>query len=315
MKGVTMFKLRTAALLLLTALFCPVLRAQDEEGGDTQDYRKMMQQMMNSAGQAQSQSENWDARLKVVSGSVMVKPSDSEEWSKITGEIPLSSDDAIKTAADGVAELYLDDKAAVSVGRNTELEMNSIEQSDTIFSLIHGSLIAKVKKLMNEKFKLQVRTPSAVCAVRGTEFAVEYSQLGKETAVAVFDEGRVAVTPQGLEEGAEQEYTLEKNMELVFGPDRKRFRPVPLSRMSRHRGAVTQMRGRVAAFKKWKPRSESKRAALRDQALKRKIIRKQLKEKKAGQGKTRRSAKARAAARRAARQAAEAEAEQEPGQE
>jgi hypothetical protein len=312
-----MLILRTAAFLLLTALFCPVLQAQEEEGSDTQDYRKMMQQMMNSAGQAQGQSENWDARLKVVSGSVMVKPSDSEEWSKITGEIPLSSDDAIKTSADGVAELYLDDKAAVSVGRNTELEMNSIEQSDTIFSLIHGSLIAKVKKLMNEKFKLQVRTPSAVCAVRGTEFAVEYSQLGKETAVAVFDEGRVAVTPQGLEEGSEQEYTLEKNMELVFGPDRKRFRPVPLSRMSRHRGAVAQMRGRLAAFKKWKPRSESRRAALRDQALKRKIIRKQLKEKKAVKGKTRRSAKARAAARRAARQAAEseAEAEQEPGQE
>lgn len=310
-----MFILRTAALLLLSVLFSPALMAQGEEGADSQDYRKMMQEMMNANSYNQNQSENWDARLKVVSGSVMVKASGSEEWSKVTGEVPLESDDAVKTSADGVAELYLDDKGAVAVGRNTELEISNIEQSDAVFTLSHGSIVAKLKKFMNEKFKFQVRTPSAVCAVRGTEFAVEYSQLGKETAVAVFDEGRVAVTPQGLEEGADQEYTLEKNMELVFGPDKKRFRPVQLARMSRHRGAVAQMRGRLAAFKGWKPRSQARRAALRDQALKRKIIRKQLKEKKAVKGKTRRSAKARAAARRAAREAAEAEAEQEPGEE
>lgn len=311
--------LRTAAFLLLSVLSCPALMAQGEEGSDTQDYQKMMREMMNANSYNQNQAESWDARLKVISGSVMVKASGSEEWSKITGEIPLDPDDSVKTSADGVAELYLDDKGAVAVGRNTELEISNIEQSDSVFTLVHGSIVAKIKKFMNEKFKFQVRTPSAVCSVRGTEFAVEYSQLGKETAVAVFDEGRVAVTPQGLEEGADQEYTLEKNMELVFGPDRKRFRPVQLAKMSRHRGAVAQMRGRLAAFKGWKPRSQARRAALRDQALKRKVIRKQLKDKKAVKGKARRSAKARAAARRAARQAAEAEsgaeAEQEPGQE
>lgn len=311
--------LRTAAFLLLSVLSCPALMAQGEEGADAQDYQKMMREMMNANSYNQSQAESWDARLKVISGSVMVKASGSEEWSKITGEIPLDPDDSVKTSADGVAELYLDDKGAVAVGRNTELEISNIEQSDSVLTLVHGSIVAKIKKFMNEKFKFQVRTPSAVCSVRGTEFAVEYSQLGKETAVAVFDEGRVAVTPQGLEEGADQEYTLEKNMELVFGPDRKRFRPVQLAKMSRHRGAVAQMRGRLAAFKGWKPRSQARRAALRDQALKRKIIRKQLKDKKSVKGKARRSAKARAAARRAARQAAEAEsgseAEQEPGQE
>ncbi|MCM2268417.1 MAG: FecR family protein [Elusimicrobiales bacterium] len=310
-----------AAALLLPVLLCPALRAQDAESGDSQDYQKMMQQMMKSANYSQTQEETWDARLKVVSGSVMVKPSDSEEWSKITGEMPLEHDDAVKTGPDGVAELYLDDKGAISLGRNTQVEMTSLDQTDAVFSLTFGSLVAKVKKLMNEKFKLQVRTPNAVCAVRGTEFAVEYAQMGKETSVAVFDEGRVAVTPQAEGEGEPQEYTLEKNTELLLSPGKKRFRPVALARMARHKGMVGQMRGRLAAFKGWKPRTQAKRAALRDQALKRRIIRKQLREKAPAKAKARRSARARAAARRAAAErkagseAQAAEELQEPGQE
>ncbi|MBI5744048.1 MAG: FecR domain-containing protein [Elusimicrobia bacterium] len=287
-----MFKLKTAVFVLLALSLSPALRAQDEEGGDGQDYRKMMQEMLKANGSSQGQSESWDARLKVVSGTVMVKPANSEEWSKITGEIPLESDDAVKTESDGVAELYLDDKGAIALGRNTQVDMTSLEQGDSVFTLNFGSLTAKIKKFLNEKFKMQVRTPSAVCAVRGTEFAVEYSQMGKETSVAVYDEGRVAVTPEGEGAGSAQEYTLEKNTEISFGPNNKRFRPVALAKMARYRGGVAQMRGRVAAFKNWKPRSQARRAALRDQALKRKIIRRQLKDRKQVKGKARRKARA-----------------------
>jgi len=185
------------------ALFCllllPAARAGAQgEGSDMsqEEYQKMMQQAMKSGSSYdQGQAEGWDARLKVVSGSVMVKAVDSEEWSAITGEMPLDPNDAVKTASDGIAELYLDDKGAIAIGRNSELEISSLDQSDTVFALNYGSLVAKVKHFLNEKFKMQVRTPSAVCAVRGTEFAVEYSKLGKDTSVAVFDEGRVLVTP------------------------------------------------------------------------------------------------------------------------
>lgn len=266
-----------------------------------QDYRQMMlQQAMKSGNYGQSQSQSWDARLKVVSGTVMVKTISGDEWSKITGEMPLDPNDVVKTSADGIAEIYLDDKGAITLGRNTELEITDLVLEDTIFSLNFGSLVAKIKHFLNEKNKLQVRTPSSVCAVRGTEFAVEYSQLGKEASAAVFDEGRVAVTE--ADGSGKEEYLLEKNTEIHFSPAQKRFRAIPLSRMGRHRGSLVSMRTRLAALKGWRPRSLSRRAALRDQALKRRVIRKQLKEKvKPGK----RGAKARAAAKRArARQAA-----------
>lgn len=302
-------------LLAASALFVlprPALFAQKMPEVSMEEYQKLMQQAMKSGNAGQGQSESWDARLKVISGSVMVKPSDSEEWSSITGVIPLDPDDSVKTASDGVAELYLDDKGAIAVGRNTQLDMTSLDQGDTVFTLYYGSVVAKIKHFLNEKFKLQVRTPSAVCAVRGTEFAVEYGQMNKETAVGVFDEGRVAVTQSDASGNPGQEYILEKNMELSFSPDQKRIHAVPVSRMARYRSALVLMRARVAQLKNWKPRSPERRAALRDRALKRKIIRRQLNKGgaaaaeesfRAARGPKARAAAARRAKARAARRA------------
>ena len=259
---------------------CPSVYSQAGDVSE-QDYRKMLDQAMKSGnyGQNQPQSQSWDARLKVLSGTVMVKTVSGDEWSRVTGEMPLDPNDIVKTSSDGIAEIYLDDKGAVSVGRNTELEVSSLEQEDAVFSLNFGSLVAKVKHFLNEKHKMQVRTPSAVCAVRGTEFAVEYSQLGKDASFAVFDEGRVAVIPTDAPGKESQEYLLEKNTEINIKPDQKRFRRTALSRMSRHRASLSKMRTRLTGLKGWKPRSLSKRAELRRQALKGRLIRKQLKRK------------------------------------
>ena len=270
--------------------------AQDFPSADQAEYRKMVEQAMKSGNYAQPETQSWDARLKVISGTVMVKTAEKDEWSKIEGEIPLDPNDVVKSSSDGLAELYLDDKGVISLSRNTEVEIASLEQEDAVFSLNFGSLVAKVKHFLNEKHKMKVRTPAAVCAVRGTEFAVEYSVMSKEAAVGVFDEGRVAVT-QADDAGGGQEYLREKTTEIVLNPTQKRIRTVPLSRMSRHRGALTGARKRLLALKGWRPRSAAKRAELRDRALKRKVIRKQLGGAKAG---TKAGAKARAAAKRKA---------------
>jgi hypothetical protein len=266
-------RLRLAALALLLA-GAPA-RAQEMSESD---YRKMMEQVMKTSGsQAQAEAQSWDARLKVVSGSVLVKTVEKDEWSAITGEIPLEPNDLVKTAADGLAEIYLDDKGAIALGRNTELEITSLEQEDTVLSLSFGSLAAKIRHFLNAKHKFQVRTPSAVCAVRGTEFAAEYSLLGKESAFAVFDEGRLGVSQgSGASGQAPQEYLLEKNTEVVFNPAQKRVRPGAISRMGRHRGAILNTRKRLETLKGWKPRTAARRAELRDRALNRRVIRKEL---------------------------------------
>lgn len=262
--------------LLVCLLLAAPAAAQDYKDASEDDYRGMMEQAMKSGSYSQGQTQTWDARLKVVSGEVMMKSVDTPDWVKVAGEVPLDPNDTVKTSADGLAELYLDDKGVISLNRNTELEVSSLDQDDSVFSLAFGSLVAKVKHFLSEKQKFKVRTPSAVCAVRGTEFAVEYSQMSKESGVGVFDEGRVAVMQADESGETGQEYLLEKNSEILFNPSQKRFRAVPLSRMGRHRGVLTGVRKRLLGLKGWRPRSATRRAELRSAALKRKVMRKDL---------------------------------------
>ena len=247
------------------------LNAQD--ASQKGDYNAVIQEAMKSGKFSQSQTEIWDARVKKISGDVRVKASGSEEWAVLEGEMPLDSGDSIKTA-DGVAEVYLDDKGAITIGRNTELEMSSLSKGESAFTMKFGNIAAKIQHFLDEKLKMQVRTPSAVCAVRGTEFAVEYSQLGKDTGVAVFDEGRVAVSPLADSGQPQSEYLVEKNTELTFSPSQKRLRTVPLSRMSRYRTSIMAMRTRVNTLRKsWKPVSDVRKSSIRDSVFKRNIMR------------------------------------------
>ena len=261
-------------LCVISFIFLPHgVNAQVVPQGE--DYDAMLQKAMKSGKFSQSLAENWDARVKKISGDVRVKASGSGTWAVLEGEMPLDLEDSIKTA-DGVAEIYLDDQGAIAVGRNTELEISSLSKGAAEFTIKFGNIAAKVQHFLDEKFKMQVRTPAALCMLRGTEFAVEYSQLGKDTAVAVFDEGRMAVSPLAVNGQAPGEYLVDKNMELVFAPSQKRFRTVPLSRMSRYRTSIMAMRVRLNVLRKnWKPAGDAKKAAMRDRVFKRNVIHKE----------------------------------------
>jgi len=236
------------ALSLTGFIYFPAgLNAQTAPGEE--DYGEILQEAMRSGTYNHVQSQDWDARVKKISGEVRVKEAGGEEWSALEGEMPLSSGDSIKTA-DGTAEVYLDDKGAITVGRNSELEFTALTKTESVFGLAFGNIAAKIQHFLDEKFKMEVRTPSAVCAVRGTEFAVEYSQLGKDTGVAVFDEGRLAVSPLDEKGEPQSEYILEKNTELSFTRAQKRFRAVRLSRMARYRTPIAGMRKRILALRK-----------------------------------------------------------------
>jgi hypothetical protein len=253
----------------LALLLAPAgLKAQDD--ARIEEYKAIVQEAMSSGKYQRAQAENWDARVKKISGDVRIRAFDSDDWAPLlSGEMPLDGADSIKTY-DGVAEVYLDAKGVITVGRNTELELASLSKNDAVFSMKFGNIAAKIQHFLDDKFKMEVRIPSAVCAVRGTEFAVEYSQLSKDTGAAVFDEGRLSVAPLDKDGQSLGEYLLEKNTELVFTPSQKRFKSVALSRMGRYKTSVTAMRLRMNVLRKtWKPVTPERRAALRDRILKR----------------------------------------------
>jgi hypothetical protein len=268
-----MFPVKLVFLPLAALLAAAPCAAQNPD-----EYRKMLDEAMKSGGPSAGQPVQWDARLKRISGEVLLKSSDAAEWVSVeAAEVPLDPDDSVKTGSSGSAEVYLENQGVIALGRNTELELRTLEKDDSEIKLILGSIIAKIEKFAMKKRRFAVRTPSAVCAIRGTEFAVEHSRFNNETAAAVFEEGNVSFMPLDKDGKELGEYILEPNTEIFASAQIKRHKAVKLSRMMKHRGQMARNRDRVRALRKsWKPLSMERRDAVRRAALRKNIKRPEL---------------------------------------
>lgn len=245
-------------------LFLPVAFAQENV-----DYNALMEQAMKMQQYANS---NIDVRIKRVSGDVKIKSSDSEDFVQIEDNAyyPLEVDDVIKTGSNGYAEIYFEDIGAIKIDRNTEIEVGSLDSSDTNLFLKVGAVISKIQKSVKKKLSLSIKTPTAVCAIRGTEFAVEHSPFNNESIFGVFDEGVITVMPLS-DEKASEGLNIEKGNELIISPNSKRYKVTRLSRLSKHRAALIQIRKNINLYRtKWKRLSPEKREYLRNVLLKKK---------------------------------------------
>lgn len=120
------------------------------------------------------------AKITDTWGKVEVKYQGSEEWLRVEGSRTIKTGDSVKTNWRGKARMYLEDGSRVEVGNSSSvtLDADAAGGANTTLKLGLGRLKAWVKKAQR---KFEVRTPSAVCAVRGTEFEVETD--GRKTSV------------------------------------------------------------------------------------------------------------------------------------
>jgi ferric-dicitrate binding protein FerR (iron transport regulator) len=104
---------------------------------------------------------------------------------------PLRAGETVRTGRDGSARLFLSEgRGQAQLAAESEF---TVTEDDGLHDFI-GELKQGMVRLLahlSKKERFEVRTPSAVCAVRGTDFAVENS--GEQTRVRVFS-GVVAVT-------------------------------------------------------------------------------------------------------------------------
>ncbi|HOI43172.1 MAG TPA: FecR domain-containing protein, partial [Elusimicrobiales bacterium] len=133
--------------LMVFIAAAPPCAAQDAE-----EYRKMLDGMMKSGGAPGGQPPQWDARLKKISGEVLLKSSEAAEWVAVgADEVPLDPDDSIKTGSSGSAEVYLENQGVIAVARNTELELRTLEKEDSELKLLLGAIVAKLEKFAMKK--------------------------------------------------------------------------------------------------------------------------------------------------------------------
>ncbi len=118
-------------------------------------------------------------------GAVDLKKTGTAEWVRLAGEerIKLNEGDALRTARASTAEVYMDDGTRIKLSPISAFQMSAEDKDGVSLGLYFGRVRSWVKKLSR---KFEVRTPSAVCAVRGTDFMVSADE-GGNTRVEVYE--------------------------------------------------------------------------------------------------------------------------------
>lgn len=213
-----------------------------------------------------AQDEAHDARVTEVKGEVTLYEAGSAEGIPAEADVPLQDGDRLVVGKGASAELaFQDGESVVYLNENSDFTVRSTRRADTIFELSLGALIAKIKTLATTD-RLTIRTPTAVCAVRGTEFGVDTEGGAGHTHVGVFDEGKVEVTGDA---GAPQ--MLQPNQETGVAKGEAPAKPFALQRLARHKLLMrSHMRARAAALhKRWKALPPEQRQEMRRKAFER----------------------------------------------
>lgn len=100
------------------------------------------------------------------------------------------NEDIIMTSENGKAKIIFMDKSTISVlpKSKTLIQHNGkVENSKTLLDLMYGTIRSSVTHNEKNKIHFEVKTPSAVAGVRGTDFITTYYESSKITKVQTLE--------------------------------------------------------------------------------------------------------------------------------
>lgn len=149
----------------------------------------------------QAWAQDMSGVMMVVKGDVKVTGKDGKTDSAKVGRKVISGD-TITAGADSRAKIVMADKNVINVSPDSKVliekyENNGKDKKNVELNVMYGKVRASVEqKYDGEKSKFNIKTPSAVAGVRGTDFMAGYSPQTKVTQVITFT-GTVAVGTPG----------------------------------------------------------------------------------------------------------------------
>lgn len=126
------------------------------------------------------------AELHFFIGDVTIKRSGTTKWEKVTKiGVPLKVKDVLKTGKESRAEVYFPDQSIIRIDQNTTYQLESLKgKQGTESKLQKGKLWGNIKKLTaSESF--EVASPTAVAAIRGTIWRMDYTETKGDTTTDV----------------------------------------------------------------------------------------------------------------------------------
>jgi hypothetical protein len=131
--------------------------------------------------------------LRVVKGDVQIKSGSTGVTSKAKLGQEVYPKDTIITGKDARAKIVMIDNNELNISPDSHIEIQNYEynptenKKDVLLNVLYGKVRSKVEQKYDGKTsKFQVKTPSAVAGVRGTDFVTGYNQLTKMSTVITF---------------------------------------------------------------------------------------------------------------------------------
>ena len=134
-----------------------------------------------------------EARILSLSGNVEVRPSRDGQWASAKANMEIAEGGGIRTGADGAVVMLMPNKTKIWLKEKSSLEVEQRETLASRLALIFGRIKVRVPHLLRKE-KFEVRTPAAVCAVRGTEFTMGSTEDGKMDLQVLFGEVKLKFT-------------------------------------------------------------------------------------------------------------------------
>ena len=142
----------------------------------------------------------------IPSGAVDVRSSGADSWRPVTGRETVTAGQEVRTHRASTAELVFADGSRVQINNFSIFAIDKTGTDETGFSLKLGKIRAAFAGLLSSH--VSIRTPSAVCAVRGTVFELGADDKGTEVTMA---EGVLEVTDK---QGKQAVVTSEETMRI-----------------------------------------------------------------------------------------------------
>lgn len=129
-----------------------------------------------------------------VEGAVQYQAKGTGPWVALAAGRTLAPSDFVKTGAGGKAIIAFSDGTKVQLGANATFQLEALESKKVSVHMAVGLLDAWVAKVKGRRF--QVRTPTAVASVRGTQLQVAVDASG-HTDVFCFSGALEVAPPSG----------------------------------------------------------------------------------------------------------------------
>lgn len=131
--------------------------------------------------------------LRVVKGDVQIKSGGTGQTGRARLGQQVYPKDTIITGKDARAKIVMIDNNELNISPDSQIEIKNYEynptenKKDVLLNVLYGKVRSKVEQKYDGKTsKFQVKTPSAVAGVRGTDFVTSYNSATQHSQVVTF---------------------------------------------------------------------------------------------------------------------------------